>query len=151
MSSLPSAPSFSLLADDGTRVELAALRGQWVVLVFYPRDFSPVCTAQMCHYRDRWEVVRLPQTVFLGISPDTVERHQEFRRRHGLPFPLLSDPELEVFRQYGMLVAGIVPGRGLAVIDPEGRLRYRWRSWTGLRYPRAEEIRERLQRLQAER
>ncbi len=108
-----------------------------------------MCTAQLCQYRDSWEKLQELGVIVLGISPDAPERHREFRRRYGLPFPLLADPTREVFRQYGMLTAGLVPARGVVVVDPEGAIRYRWRSVTGIRYPSARQLRELLQRLQA--
>jgi len=144
-----SAPLFVLLADDGSHVALQELRGQWVVLFFYPRDFSPVCTQQLCHYRDRWEELALPGVVMYGISPDSTERHREFRQQHRLPFPLLADPALEVFRLYQMLSLGKLPTRGVVIIDPEGNIQRWWRSLTGVRYPSAKAIREWLEQLQA--
>lgn len=143
------APPFVLLDEQGEPWDGTTLQGRWVVLLFYPRDFSPVCTAQLCQYRDRWELLALPEVVVVGISPDTVERHRHFRKRYRLPFPLLADPTLGVFRKYGMLTLGMMPARGVVVIDPEGTIRYRWRSVTGLRYPSAESLRQVVQRLQA--
>lgn len=144
-----SAPPFALPANDGTLVTMAELRGQWVVLLFYPRDFSPVCTQQLCHYRDRWEALQVPGVCVLGISPDSVERHREFRERHGLPFPLLADPEMAVFRRYQMQLFGRLPARGVVIVDPEGNIRHWWRSLTGMRYPSAAVIREWLEKLRA--
>lgn len=125
------------------------LRGQWVVLVFYPRDFSPVCTRQLCQYGGWWGREPLEGVVLFGISPDTVERHERFRRWYRLPFPLLADERLEVFRRYGMLLLGLVPARGVVVLDPEGHIRWWWRSLTGLRYPSAQRLRRVLQQLQS--
>lgn len=142
------APPFTLTADDGTEAKLESFRGQWVLLLFYPRDFSPVCTEQLCHYRDEWEALELPGVRVFGISPDTVERHREFRRRYAIPFPLLADPQQEVFRRYGMVTLGLLPARGVVVVDPEGIVRYRWKSSLGLRYPKARELRSLLLRLQ---
>ncbi len=141
---LQPAPPFVLPSDDGEPCSVESFRGQWVVLVFYPRDFSPVCTRQLCHYRDRWEELALDGVVVLGVSPDSVERHREFQQRYGVPFRLLSDPALEVFRRYRMAIAGRLPARGVVIVDPVGRVRYWWRSLTGLRYPSARAIRERL-------
>ncbi len=143
------APAFELPGDDGAVWGIEGLRGQWVVLVFYPRDFSPVCTAQLCHYGQWWQREPLRGVVVLGISPDTVAQHGRFRQRYRLPFPLLADERLEVFRRYGMVLFGVMPARGIVVIDPEGQIRWWWRSLTGLRYPSAQRVWQILQRLQS--
>lgn len=95
------APDFTLPADDGGPVKLSGLRGQPVVLYFYPRDDTPGCTREACAFRDRKkDLVELGAAV-LGVSTDSVESHEKFRDKHGLNFPLLADAQHEVAEQYG--------------------------------------------------
>jgi peroxiredoxin Q/BCP len=141
------APCCTLLSTEGVAVELP-VAARWNLLLFYPRDFSPVCTRQLCHYREQWHLLEHPEMLVFAISPDQTERHAEFQRRYGFPFPLLSDPERRCFRAYGM--GGIFGvGRGVVLVDPRGELRYRWHSATGLRYPTAEQLGALLKRFGA--
>jgi len=96
------APDFELEADDGSIVRLSDLRGQKVLLYFYPKDDTPGCTAQACDLRDRIEEFSARDTVVLGISPDSVESHRKFRDKYGLPFRLLADTDHEVAEAYGV-------------------------------------------------
>lgn len=95
------APAFTLTADDGTTVRLSDLKGQPVVLYFYPRDNTPGCTTEACAFRDRHaEFARLGARV-LGVSPDSVASHVKFRDKHQLNFPLLADTDHAVAAKYG--------------------------------------------------
>ncbi len=96
------APDFTLLADDGTEVHLAALRGRPVVLYFYPKDNTPGCTAEACAFRDLFPRFRKGQAVVLGVSPDSVRKHQNFRKKFDLPFALLADTDHAVAERYGV-------------------------------------------------
>lgn len=96
------APDFDLPADDGTRVSLAALRGQRVILYFYPRDATPGCTTQACDFRDNWERIHGTGTVVYGVSPDGIASHQRFRTKQELPFHLLVDEAHQVAEAYGV-------------------------------------------------
>jgi peroxiredoxin Q/BCP len=95
------APSFSLPADDGSIVTLEKLRGNPVILYFYPRDDTPGCTKQACAFRDDFPRYRAAKATILGISPDTVESHAKFRKKYNLPFNLLSDRDHSVAELYG--------------------------------------------------
>jgi peroxiredoxin Q/BCP len=129
------APEFSLRGDDGQTVKLSALRGKPVVVYFYPRDDTPGCTREACAFRDRQaEFTRLGATV-LGISPDDVDSHSQFREKFKLNFPLLADPQHKVAEKYGAwrernmygkTVMGIA--RSTFVIDTEGRVARVWRN-----------------------
>jgi thioredoxin-dependent peroxiredoxin len=95
------APDFTLTADDGHRVRLADLKGQPVVLYFYPRDDTPGCTKEACAFRDRQaELEQLGAAVF-GVSPDTVASHVQFRDKFQLNFRLLADLDHAVAEKYG--------------------------------------------------
>ncbi|MCO7175290.1 thioredoxin-dependent thiol peroxidase [Sporolactobacillus kofuensis] len=95
------APNFELKATEGNTVKLEDFRGKNVVLYFYPRDMTPGCTTEACDFRDQNQLFEQLNTVVLGISPDTVEKHQKFTEKHTLPFTLLSDPDHAVAEQYG--------------------------------------------------
>jgi peroxiredoxin Q/BCP len=95
------APDFSLPADDGTKVKLSALRGQPVVLYFYPRDSTPGCTREACAFRDQKRALTKLGAVVLGVSPDSVASHEKFRDEYKLNFPLLADAEHKVAAKYG--------------------------------------------------
>lgn len=95
------APDFTLPADDGSKVKLSALRGQPVVLYFYPKDDTPGCTREACAFRDQQKaLVGLGAKVF-GISADSVESHGKFRDKFQLNFPLLADVDHKVAEKYG--------------------------------------------------
>lgn len=119
------APEFSLPDGDGNQWRLADHRGKVVVLLFYPGDETPICTAQLCSVRDRWEDYVATGAEVVGISKDSVESHRKFAEHHELPLRLLSDSNGKVSELYG--ARSLIPGkvaRSVFVIDPEGILRY---------------------------
>jgi peroxiredoxin Q/BCP len=95
------APTFTLTADDGTKVKLADLKGSPVVLYFYPRDDTPGCTKEACSFRDRKAELQKLGAKVLGISTDDVASHVKFRDKFSLNFPLLADPDHAVAEKYG--------------------------------------------------
>jgi len=95
------APSFTLQTDEGATVSLRDYRGRKVVLYFYPKDDTPGCTTQACEFRDQWADVRAAGAVVLGVSPDGVASHQQFKAKFKLPFALLVDPDHAVADAYG--------------------------------------------------
>ena len=98
------APDFELTSDSGERVRLSSLRGQPVVLYFYPKDDTPGCTAQACGIRDAWGEFERRGAVVLGVSRDDETSHVKFKEKYGLPFPLLADTEHAVADEYGVWV-----------------------------------------------
>lgn len=94
------APEFELLDQNGEPRRLSDYRGQKVILYFYPKDMTSGCTKQACSFRDLMPQFREKGAVILGVSRDSVASHKKFEQTHGLPFPLLSDPELNVIRAY---------------------------------------------------
>jgi len=119
------APDFTLNDGNGDAWRLSDQRGKVVVLLFYPGDETPVCTAQMCSVRDRWEDYVATGAEVVGISSDSIESHKKFSEHHRLPLRLLSDSERAVAKQYGAL--SLIPGRvarSVFVIDANGILRY---------------------------
>ena len=123
------APDFTLLSDEGTSVTLSALRGQTVVIYFYPKDDTPGCTTQSCGFRDNYAAIQAAGAVVLGISPDNVASHVKFKQKFALPFPLLADTEHTVCEAYGVWSEKSMYGkkymgvtRSHVVVDPDGRL-----------------------------
>jgi thioredoxin-dependent peroxiredoxin len=94
------APDFTLFNGDGRSVTLSDLRGQWVVLYFYPRDNTPGCTKEACGFRDEYASYQANDVAVFGISADDQVAHQKFTKKHNLPFPLLSDPDASVATAY---------------------------------------------------
>ena len=145
-----SAPGFELRGTGGRTVRLADFRGRWLVLAFYPGDFTPVCTRQFCSYRDAADRLDELDAEVLGVSPQTLDSHERFRAKHGLTVPLLADPEREMIRAYGVLGPGGMVRRSIFIVDPQGIVRYRQVALLGLRYQDVDELKQSLQRARAE-
>ena len=96
------APAFTLPDKDGNPVSLSDFAGKRVVLYFYPRDNTPGCTRQACAFAGAFEEFKQIGAVVIGISKDSTASHKKFAEKHGLPFLLLSDPELTAIQAYGV-------------------------------------------------
>lgn len=96
------APDFTLEGVDGKWHSLTDFRGHKVVLYFYPKDMTPGCTRQACNLNENYGRLQQAGYKVLGISPDTVEKHQRFAKKYGLSFLLLSDPDGTIARKYGV-------------------------------------------------
>ena len=107
------APDFTLRADDGREVSLSDHRGKKVVLYFYPKDGTPGCTREAIEFRDMVKEFDKEDAVILGVSKDSVQSHQKFKRKHSLPFTLLSDPEGKALSLYGVCKKKSLYGRTL--------------------------------------
>lgn len=95
-----------------------------LVLYFYPRDFTPICTQEACLFRDSYEEIRELGATIVGVSIDSAESHKEFAHRYQLPFPLLPDPDKKIIAAYGALMAfGLFTSRVTFVIDRAGTIR----------------------------
>ena len=119
------APDFTLKDGDGNEWTLTDHRGKTVVLLFYPGDNTPVCTAQLCSVRDHWSEYQETGAEVVGISTDTVESHKGFAEKNQLPLRLLSDADRKVSEMYDM--KSWLPGRsarGVVVIDKNGKIVY---------------------------
>ncbi len=124
------APDFTLLNQDATSLTLSSLRGQRVVIYFYPKDQTPGCTKEACNFRDRWNAFAANQIQVLGISKDDALSHSKFIKKNDLPFVLLTDPEpcpvATKYESYGLKkfmgreYMGMM--RHTFVIDPEGKI-----------------------------
>lgn len=123
------APDFTLTDADGAQVALSALRGQRVIIYFYPAAMTPGCTKQACDFRDSRQDLSDAGISVLGISPDSPAKLAKFRDRDGLTFPLLSDPDRTVLKAYGAYGEKMLYGkktvgviRSTFVIAPDGTI-----------------------------
>ena len=124
------APNFTLPSDNGDSITLSALRGQNIILYFYPAAMTPGCTTEACDFRDNLERLRSRGFTVLGVSKDPLDKLIRFRGRDHLTFPLLSDADLTVHRLYGAygekkLYGKVYEGviRSTFVIDGDGVIR----------------------------
>jgi thioredoxin-dependent peroxiredoxin len=134
------APDFELPGTGGRTYRLADYRGRWVVLAFYPADFTAVCTRQFCSYRDRDRELAALDAEVLGIAPQGVNSHERFAAEHGLTVPLLADEDKAVARAYGILGPAGVVRRAIVIVDPDGVIRHRDVALLGLTYRSVDEI-----------
>jgi peroxiredoxin len=134
------APDFSLPDHDGNQVTLSDFAGRRLVLVFYPLDFSPVCTDQLSLYQEVLEEIESKDASVVGISVDSSYCHHAFRKHLNLTMPLLADfnPKGQVSRAYGAWIDVVDHGnRSLVLIDGEGTVRWAHASPTPLEIPGA--------------
>jgi peroxiredoxin Q/BCP len=123
------APDFTLPTDTGELLTLSSLRGQPVVLYFYPKDDTSGCTAEACDFRDLMPRFDGVNAVILGVSPDPVKSHQKFKAKYELPFALISDTEKVACEAYGVWKEKSMYGRKYMgverttfIIDANGRI-----------------------------
>lgn len=125
------APDFTLPSDGDGSATLSEYRGQYVVLYFYPKDDTPGCTKEACDFRDATD--DLDGAIVLGVSPDTTRKHDKFKAKYTLNFPLLADTDNEVAKAYGVWqlkknygkeYMGIV--RSTFLIAPDGTIAEAW-------------------------
>lgn len=119
------APDFALPSQTGDLIRLSSFRGrQNVVLYFYPKDNTPVCTREACAFRDGYHEFVSRDTAVIGVSGDSAQSHAAFAGRYNVTFPLLSDGDGALRRAYGVTKAlGVLPARVTFVIDKEGIVR----------------------------
>lgn len=123
------APTFELQDQTGRTHKLPDYKGEWVVLYFYPKDDTPGCTKEACSFRDNLPKFKAVNAVILGVSVDSVAKHEKFVEKYDLNFPLLSDENKKVVQDYdvwqeknmmGKKYMGIV--RTTFIIDPKGKI-----------------------------
>ena len=137
------APDFELEGTDG-RFRLSARRGERVILLFYPGDFTPVCTKQFCSYAERYEDIERLDAEIVGISAQPVERHDDFKSMHSIPVPLLADVDRKVAKAYGVSQPILGTRRAVFIIDEHGRIAYKQVHMLGLDYQTVDDLREAL-------
>jgi peroxiredoxin Q/BCP len=118
------APDFTLMDERGLPMSLKDFLGKNpIVLYFYPKDFTPGCTAEACSFRDDYKVYEEKGAVVVGVSLDSVESHEKFSKHYNLPFTLLSDNRKEVAKAYGVLgTGGFLAKRVTFIIDKNGNI-----------------------------
>jgi len=127
------APSFTSQTNGGESISLEDFSGRNVVLYFYPKDDTPGCTKQACGIRDAWSEFQKNGAVVLGVSPDSVSKHDKFVAKYDLPFPLVADPEKKIVQAYGVWGLKKFMGREYMgahrvtfLINPDGRIKKIW-------------------------
>lgn len=117
------APDFALETDQGGTVRLSDHRNrQNVVLVFYPKDDTSLCTKQLCDFRENWQRATGSDTAVYGVNPGSVASHTAFRRKFQLPYPLLVDPGQSVAKLFS--ANGIIVKRTVYLIGKSGKIRF---------------------------
>ena len=119
------APEFKLPSQDGSEVKLEDYRGKWVVLYFYPKDFTGGCTMEAKNFQTDLDKFKAKDTVVLGVSLDSVSSHKDFCAKESLTFKLLSDTDHKVAEKYGSLMeykGTKYASRSTFVIDPKGKI-----------------------------
>lgn len=129
------APSFTLPTDGGGKVKLADLKGKTVVLYFYPKDDTSGCTAEACGFRDNMGRLTRAGAVVIGVSKDSVAKHDKFKAKYDLNFTLASDEDGKVCEAYGTWIEKSMYGRkymgidrATFIIDGKGVIRNVWRK-----------------------
>jgi peroxiredoxin Q/BCP len=119
------APEFTLTTNEGNQASLKDFRGQWVVLYFYPKDFTSGCTLEAHNFQTDLEKYKGMKAVILGVSVDTAESHKSFCAKEGLAFRLLSDPEGKISDTYGSVMeyqGAKLSARNTFIINPQGKV-----------------------------
>lgn len=119
------APEFTLTTNEGNTASLKDFRGSWVVLYFYPKDFTSGCTLEAHNFQTDLDKYKAAKAVILGVSVDTAESHKSFCAKEGLTFKLLSDTDTKVSDAYGSLMEynGMkLSARNTFIIDPQGKV-----------------------------
>jgi len=119
------APDFKLTTGDGSQVSLKDYRGKWVVLYFYPKDFTSGCTMEAKNFQRDLAKYEQSGAVVLGVSVDSAQSHKDFCAKEGLNFKLLADPDAKVSAQYGSTMdykGAMMAARNTFLINPEGKI-----------------------------
>jgi peroxiredoxin Q/BCP len=119
------APDFKLTNDEGKLASLGDFRGKWLVLYFYPKDFTSGCTLEAHNFQRDLEKYQKLNAVVVGVSVDTAESHKNFCAKEGLNFRLLSDTDAKVSEQYGSVMeynGAKLSARNTFIIDPQSKI-----------------------------
>jgi peroxiredoxin Q/BCP len=129
------APKFELESDQGKRVSLDDYAGKWLIVYFYPRDNTPGCTREAQDFTKAAPLLKKLGAEVVGVSKDSVKSHSAFRGKMGIPFRLLSDPELEAHKAYGVWGIKTLYGRKFEgtirstfLISPKGKIARTWKN-----------------------
>jgi len=135
------APEFTLPSTEGEITLSKRLKDGAVLLVFYPGDDTPVCTKQLCNYRDNLDAFEDLGVQVLAINPQSDESHRKFATKQRFPFPLLSDPGGKVCKEYGALNFIGMAKRALVLVGKDGKVKWR-QSTLPIFHKSADDIRE---------
>jgi len=129
------APDFTLPTDGGGEISLSGFKGRKVVIYFYPKDNTPGCTTESCSFRDHKPEFEKLNAQIIGISKDSVKKHDNFKAKHDLNFPLASDENGDVCKRYGVWKEKSMYGktfwgieRSTFLIDEAGKIAQIWRK-----------------------
>ncbi len=129
------APDFTLTTDEEKQISLHELRGEKILLYFYPKDNTPGCTREACDFRDHFAAFKKHGVLIFGISKDSAKAHSKFKEKYSLPFPLLVDTNADVCAAYGVINKKSLFGktflgiqRSTFLIDEKGIIRAIWRK-----------------------
>lgn len=130
-----SAPDITLDATSGTSINPGALKGEQLVLYFYPKDATPGCTTEGQDFRDRMDAFQAANTRIFGVSRDSLEKHENFKAKQCFPFELISDPEEKLCRAFDVIKLKKLYGkehegieRSTFLIDRDGNIAAQWRK-----------------------
>ena len=129
------APDFTLPTDGNGEITLSSLKGQKIVIFFYPKDDTPGCTKEACGFSEALPAYNKLNTTVIGISKDTVKKHDKFKAKYNLAFPLASDEDGKVCETYGVFKEKSMYGktfmgieRSTFLIDEDGKIEALWRK-----------------------
>jgi len=129
------APDFTLPTHEGKEITLSSLKGQKVVIFFYPKDDTPGCTKEACGFSEALPAFNKLNTAVIGISKDNIKKHQKFAEKYDLKFPLASDEDLDTCEKYGAWKEKSMYGktflgieRSTFLIDEDGKIAALWRK-----------------------
>jgi peroxiredoxin Q/BCP len=120
------APAFTATAHTGEKVELAKLKGKYVVLYFYPKDDTGGCTKEACDFRDNWAKLQKAGVAVFGVSTQDNTSHKAFSDKNKLPFPLIPDEKGELAKKYAVPVENGKAKRITYLIDKDGKIKHVW-------------------------
>ena len=146
------APNFTAPTETGEKISLSDYKGDYIILYFYPKDDTPGCTTEACAFRDHRDVFESLNARIIGVSKDSVEKHEKFKNKYALPFPLVSDENGTICEEYGVWREKKMYGRTFMGIErttfliaPDGKIAAIWPKVKVAKH--IDEIRQELENL----
>lgn len=122
-------PAFILKDQNGNDFNIQDQRGKKLIIYFYPKDESGVCTKEACAFRDSYKYFEDKGAMVIGINSGSVESHKKFAQHHGLNFTLLSDPDNKILKSFGIKNVLFLTGRETFVVDEQGKVAFKYRGF----------------------